>query len=215
MKTWWENVLMVVVLAVIAALFGAVMSEGGHIDNGATRGYADASVAAETAARIAADLAGSNGVPLTATHAAAAVMATGTVYNASNLDGVAANRYPTNLAAGVLDPWNTTSNIVSYTDSTVTVTRAMGLYIAWSLTNNATLTFDLSTYPTNGTPDISVSINKGTNSITFNTSTISTNAASATPPGSGGFALTNSVWHRFIFGRAYGTNSVMAGVQIQ
>jgi hypothetical protein len=27
--------------------------------------------------------------------------------------------------------------------------------------------------------------------------------------------LTNSVWHRFIFGRAYGTNSVMAGVQIQ
>lgn len=209
MKTWWENVLMVVVLAVIAALFGAVMSEGGHIDNGATRGYADAAVAAEAALRAAGDLAGSNGVPLVATNAANAVLAaftpTGTVNNASNLNNVPANRYLTNIAEGVTDPWHAVSNITSYTFGTVTISRATGEYIALQPTSAVTIAFDDS-FPTNGTSLLTLQLNPAGQTITFY-SGISTNTATNTIPGTAGLALQTNQWNALTFFKSFGWTS--------
>jgi hypothetical protein len=66
------------------------------VDNGATRPYTDAAVttavATEQSARIAADLAGSNGVPGTV----GGILSTGTVNNANNLGNVPASGYVTN-----------------------------------------------------------------------------------------------------------------------
>jgi len=141
---------------------------------------------------------------LQATNAAAAVMATGTVYNALNLDGVAANRYPTNLAVDVTDPWHAVSNVLTYTTSTVTLSRAMGEYVSLALTNNCTITFDISTYPTNGTAFLSLSLHPNGFSTTFDPSTISTNSATNTIPGSAGLAIQTNAWNLLLFGKSYG-----------
>jgi hypothetical protein len=106
--------------------------------------------------------------------------------------------------------------VISYTGTTIRATASMGQSLYVALTNNASVGFDLSTYPTNFmVPGIAWTIDRGTNSVTWDPASISTNASSATPPGSANFATTNNYPHMFGFGRSVYNTNVMAGVQIQ
>jgi hypothetical protein len=106
--------------------------------------------------------------------------------------------------------------ISTYTGGVIRAESSWGNNLFVTLTNNASFGFALATYATNySVPGIAATINRGTNSITWDPASISTNAASAIPPGSYSFATTNSYPHLFVFGRAADSTNLFAGVQIQ
>jgi hypothetical protein len=117
----------------------------------------------------------------------------GTATNALQLGGIAADRYPTNLAAGVTDPCHDLY-VTNATGAgcTVTVTRAMGEYIQIEAATNYTLCIDRPSYPANKATLLYVAVSNGPFSVTFCTNSISTNSATALYPGSSGVLTTNN-----------------------
>jgi hypothetical protein len=157
-------------------------------------------VATEQSARIAADLAGSNGVPGTV----GGVMSTGTVNNANNLGNVPASGYVTNLAGGYFDANKTVYFVSTYSLGTITVSRAWGDSIAIALTNNAAITFNPAEWPSNSMGCLAVSLHPNGFSTTFDPSMISTNSATNTIPGSAGLAIQTDTWNLLTFAKGWG-----------
>jgi hypothetical protein len=102
----------------------------------------------------------------------------------------------TNVAQTVyLDPWMTGSNVV-VTSGTGTVTRTHGAEVWLSLATNATLKFDVSTYPTNGAATVGMGLYIGSRSITRGTGIESNSWNDLT--------LSTNSWNDLIFRKGYG-----------
>lgn len=84
------------------------------------------------------------------------------------------------------------SELTQTTGGTCTVTFAKGPLLYVSTTNSITLTFDNANFPTNGISRVGIELWCGTNSVAFDTTTI-TNSTSLT--------LSTNAWNSLFFRR--------------
>ena len=127
-----------------------------------------------------------------------------TVSNTLQLAGIAADRYITNLAGGYFDAYSQTYQVTTYSLGTITVSRTWGNAVCIALTNNCTIQFDMGEWPTNSMGSLAVSLHPNGFSTTFETSSISTNGATNTIPGSAGLALQTNTWNLLTFAKGWG-----------
>ena len=98
---------------------------------------------------------------------------------------------------------------VTYTLGTVTISRASGLYTKVTLTNNATITFSLASYDTNGYGECALTLQPNGFSTTFDPVSISTNfatnaisAANFLIPGSAALSISTNNANLLLFMKA-------------
>jgi hypothetical protein len=158
----------------------------GQANNRAILAYANTNVGLEASAL-------STAISAVARSGGVALYASGTVVSTSGFIGNGAGL--TNLPADAYatDSWHTVTTVASA--PTVSITRAMGRYVAIALTNNTVLAASLSTFPSNGASFVNVALYLPTNSLTWDVATIATNNAPT---------LSTSVWNSIILHRGYG-----------